>query len=717
MSNVKIYVENEEGIYEPLDLFDDENIEMNFKLKDSSDLAKVFSTYSQTFKIPDSQTNRRLTNYYFNTEVERESNKYLKTKIEVNLQIFKVGFISVNEGVFMSNRGSSIGINFFTSLSNLKELYGDETLSQTLESIVYDVEWTDGRVYLYSQGLVSNPAFDPKLIVPLVSNKRVWSYNNNLANDIKYTGSNVSGKAIETNELRPAIPFSKIMDGIAQSRGINFTSPLFGTDEYEKLYVWCNGVQSSKVNYEIKMTGNFTGSNSSPWTVVKNSNGYTIDITYNGNYTTTNTSTIFFELYPLKKFTNDIDVEIKVKWYNDTTNELLKEQMMGVFSNNLYSSLLNLNALDMGINNTTPFKIRVEIETNQFIYWDTGKFIFRALGADLSINTTVDNENISPYLILPSIKTIDFLSSFIKMFNISIIEDDYDPTLVNFIPRNELYTKTEDYTSYIDIETHTVKSTNLYKSINFKHKTAKYKSNIDFKNGINKREYGELIYSSSDAQLKDEYKIETQFAIVPNRLIVNTNVQTFYGFTDSSETSTTYGTLYKPNTDDLTIFYYNGSQQLKSSTGANISFNFKITENGATIIEDLLTYNKVSVVYDDNPLTYTNSLVFQVEVDAQDSQFEFEKNLFSNYYQNDITKLYNPNSRLFVYNCFLPKNIINDFSLGNILKIGDRKFTIEEAVINIVTGKSKITLMNIAPKIVSVLTPPNPPTTFTATLI
>ena len=715
---VEIYVQSEVGEYQLLELFDDENINIKFILKDSSDLSKIYSSYSQTFTIPGYGRNREILRYYFDTQVTRTSRRYLKSKIYVNKELFKVGLISINEGKMKMGRSSSYVINFFTSLTNLKELFGDETLSQTLKDIPYNIEWSDGRAYLYSQNKVTAPTFDPDVIVPLVSNKRVWTYESGSGgvNNIRYTGTDTGVKHIESNELRPAIPFSRIMDDIATAKGLTFTSPLFGQDEYEKMYVWCNGDNNSNIEYDVLMSGSFGGSNSSPWTITPVS-GNIINILYNGNYTTTNTSTIFFELYPIKVLSTDYDIEISVKWINNNTNEVLKESIMGIFPNQggIYSTLLNLNALNMGINNITPFQIRVEITTNQYIYWDDGYFNFRALGADLDIDTLVSNRNVDVFNLFPEIKTIDFISSFIKMFNISILEDQTNTNIINFIPRNIFYNEIVNYTPYVNIESFNIKPTTLYKRINFKHKTSKYKSNGDFKIGIGNREYGELQYNSNDVFLKDEYKIETQFSIVPNRLITNTKIQTFYGFLNESEDSVDYGKLWKPNTEDFTIFYYNGSQQLKDINDNNISLNFKIVEGGATLIEDLNTYNKVSIVYNDDPLTYTNSLGYSVEVDVVDN-FEFKKNLFSNYYSNEISRIYNQNSRLFEYNCILPTREINRFSLDKLIIIGDRKFSIEQADINITNGKTKLTLMNISPN-VTPITYLTPPSTFTATLL
>ena len=730
---VEIYAQSQSGDYELLELFGDENINIKFVLKDSSDLSKVYSTYSQTFTIPAYGRNRRILRYYFDTPVVRTSLRYLNSKIYVNKELFKIGLISINEGTYKMGRQYSYNINFFTSLTNLKELFGDETLSQTLSNNPHNIRWSDGRTYLYTQAQVVNPDFDPDLIVPLVSNKRVWTYDDSGVNDIKYTGSINGVKHIQPSELRPAIPFSKIIDDIASSKGLVFKSPLFGQNEYEKLYVWCNGKNNLSEEVELNIINNFSYSGTivPPWVdssyqfINLIDNYLQINVPAIGS---TDFDEIVFWVRTMIYDFEDNDITFQVVARDFDSGDIIAESDIRNIEDTTSDTSLSFRFYQSSISYVKKIKFFIKTSkstgfsfrliSNMFITPSSGGPAYPDRVGNSLPNIQDIDIDLKLYDILPEIKTIDFISSFVKMFNISIIEDKFIINTLNFIPRNIFYTEKIDYTKYINIEEYKIKPSNLYKKINFKHKTSKYKSNVDFKTAIGTREYGELQYSSPDIQLKDEYKIETEFNIVPNRLIPNTNIQTFYGFLDESEDSVDYGKLWNPNTEDLTIFYYNGSQQLKDIDNNNISLNFKITEGGATIIEDLNTYNKVSIVYSDDPLTYINSLGYKSEVDVNDISFKFDKNLFTNYYEFEISKIYNPNSRLFEYNCILPTREINSFSLDKLIVIGDRKFTIEHADINIIDGKTKLTLMNVSPTVVTELNYiPSPPKIFTATLL
>jgi hypothetical protein len=79
----------------------------------------------------------------------------------------------------------------------------------------------------------------------LISNNRVWGYNQNdttiLKDNIAYKSTNLpsSNDLIQSTELRPAISFSSIIDLMIKK--VRFTNylPFIFTKEYKDLYVWC----------------------------------------------------------------------------------------------------------------------------------------------------------------------------------------------------------------------------------------------------------------------------------------------------------------------------------------------------------------------------------------------------------------------------------------------------------------------------------------------
>jgi hypothetical protein len=57
------------GVYVPIDLFQDESVELNRQLKDLQDLSTVWTDYTQNFQIPASDTNNLIFSDWFDENV------------------------------------------------------------------------------------------------------------------------------------------------------------------------------------------------------------------------------------------------------------------------------------------------------------------------------------------------------------------------------------------------------------------------------------------------------------------------------------------------------------------------------------------------------------------------------------------------------------------------------------------------------------------------
>ena len=66
MQRLQLYIEDNEGNYPLVDLFDDETVSLTSTIKDVKDIGKVFTDYSQTFTVPASDTNNKIFRHYYN---------------------------------------------------------------------------------------------------------------------------------------------------------------------------------------------------------------------------------------------------------------------------------------------------------------------------------------------------------------------------------------------------------------------------------------------------------------------------------------------------------------------------------------------------------------------------------------------------------------------------------------------------------------------------
>lgn len=716
MNLVEIYIETGAGIYEKLDMFGDESINIKYKLKDTSDIGKIFSTYSQTFSIPASQKNSLLIKYFFNPEVVRVNNRFINAKIYVNKQLFKFGKISLNLAKLKMGLKSSYSLNFFTGAGTLKDIVGNTKLSE-LNVDPYNFNWTSDNFYF---GLTDPIGED--VIVPLISNKRVWSYNDASPTDIKWVNSStVLPKAIDYTELRPAMRFGKVMENIIEHFNLDIEAPLFSRTEYTKLFIHLTKDKIESTNTQVTVNNAFES-----YTDIGTPTPKHWDISVD---TTTDVFTItrtvdssqegyfYMNMTPTAVLKSDNELSAEVEYIDLrptslTFNQVIfKETVLPSAKLGIFGSLIHLKTSSFGgITVANPLIFKINIKWNNIVSYTDGIFtllIFNTFGADhyyykrSTLNLGNPNSVVNLHKMIPDMKVIDFLSSFFKLFNIRVREDNTSAKLYFEAPIDFVGVE-KDFTPYTDIQEATIVPQDIFKVYKFTHAESKYKSNIDYANAlysnVNSKAFGQLLYNSPNDYTKGEYTVETKFSLVPPVIIEDTRVQTQYGFNgDKPVDDSVYGTVasgggkFNPNFNELTLFYYNGMTALEDVNLNNISFGFR----DSTITRQVTSYPKVGIADTDNISTYTNSLGFKDEVNLLPVQFVCsEHNLYINNYSDLVIALNTPNVFLFTFTCFLPSKEINEFDLRNDLIIGEYKFNIEEADINIVTGKATLVLSN-----------------------
>ena len=715
MNLVEIYIETGAGIYEKLDMFGDESINIKYKLKDTSDISKIFSTYSQTFSIPASQKNSLLIKYFFNPEVVRGSSRFINAKIYVNKQLFKFGKTSLNLAKLKMGLKSSYSLNFFTGAGTLKDIVGETKLSE-LNVDPYNFSWTSGNFYF---GL-TNPIGED-VIVPLISNERVWSYNDASPTDIKWVNSSTTlPKAINYTELRPAMRFGKIMENIIEHFNLDIEAPLFSRTEYTKLFIHLTKDKIESTNTQVPVNSAF-GSYTDKGTPAPKHWDISVDTTTDV-FTITRTvdssqkGNFFMRMTPTAVMESDVALSVDVEYIDLrptslTYNQVIfRETVLQKVKKGIIESVIPLETSSFGgITVANPFIFKINTKWSNVVSYNDGIFALNISGADYyyskrsTLNIGNANNVVDLHKMIPDMKVIDFLSSFFKLFNIRVREDNtsaklYFETPIDFVGVEK------DFTPYTDIQEASIVPQDIFKVYKFTHAESKYKSNIDYTNAlssnVNSKAFGQLLYNSPNDYAKGEYTVETKFSIVPPVTIDNTRVQTQYGFNGDKPTDdSVYGTVasgggkYIPNFNELTLFYYNGMQTPQDINLNNISFGFRDSES--TITRQVTSYPKVGIADTDNISTYTNSLGFKDEVNLLPVQFVCsEHNLYINNYSDLVIALNTPNILLFTFTCFLPAKEINEFDLRNDLIIGEYKFNIEEADINIVTGKATLVLSN-----------------------
>ncbi len=733
----EIYVSLDGLQYNKIDMDNGESIVMKYILKDLQDISKVFSPFSQTFSFKATPSNQRALRFFGDTTVVRASdgNRY-RCKIYTDGVLNLTGILQVKEGRYVDGQLSTYNAEFGTFMTNLKDRIGSDKIT-SLGSFVID--YGADKISPYMQGTHNGYIDDVevKWFIPFMSNNRVWAFSTDTGSGLddnicwRSSTNHNSDKFINDREVRPSLTMLSIVKLIEQKYGLFITAPIQNRAELKEAYVWCNNEIMQNVGwYPFKMLNNTVNFSSSfvigspvKYVLTSHNSTNSIRITRNpaasANYETKGTFIFKIE----NKFSDRyLDSSGRLRLRRKDTNEILYTEDFTTTSGKSKFTIVIPDS--MFVSNICEFVVETSWDNNviheraeyafNFTYNISSSFSgsgsykggILGLGFNYSgnSNTSYNKRSIDLIKSLPEIDVIEFLTSYLKTFNVQIFDTSPNNDRLFFLTPSDINTSgleyskaTLDYTPYVDIKAYNKKTSNDYNYYNFKHQDSNYRSNIDYKKaaGI---DYGQLIYPSIIPANPNEFKIETSFSIIPPVNVANTNsILTTYGFnSDNPELNSFENLVYTPNYNELTLMYKPEPMPLPAFIAVTSCLS-----NGIPTIEKMpnyipaLPFNSVG-----------NSLSFSVLVI---NSVSYNDTLYSRGYSAQIERLLDPNCLTQSFTLSLPSNEIylneetsvqdggdtpSGFRLQNDIIIGEDKFTIVDASIDVTSGKTQLTLLN-----------------------
>jgi len=145
MRKVQIYVE---GVQ--LDLFNDEQINVNSTIQNIADLSKTYSDFSQSFTVPATVNNNKVFHHFYNSDVYKYDQVQLNVNvrksasIEINLTPFRTGKIQLEKANLKNGKPESYTLTFYGELTSLKDKFGEDMLSDLdLDSLNHSYTGTE----------------------------------------------------------------------------------------------------------------------------------------------------------------------------------------------------------------------------------------------------------------------------------------------------------------------------------------------------------------------------------------------------------------------------------------------------------------------------------------------------------------------------------------------------------------------------------------------
>ncbi len=643
MRKVDVYIEVTTDNYEKLELFNDEEIQINSSIQNIQDLAKVYTDFTQSFTIPASPRNNRLFEHFYQSDVDANDNPNIRRNafIEIGTIPFRSGKISIESSNVVKGRVESYSITFYGDLTSLKDKFGDDTLKD-LNLSGYGETYTGTTV---RTKLVNASTSDIRY--PLISSNRIWSYGDGSNTDI----SN-SSYPIVYNELFPSLRVKKIFEAIQTKYGVTFNSNFFNQKLFTELFLLLKNKKSFREVFSVEL--DFISGTPASGTA-----------TYN--------------------LTNNTMVKVSGQFTIKVTHSTVEKCFLDVY---LDGKLVNTFTLYTAIGTSgLPYQFPLSDSTGSYTFrlrsnsplTSASPLIVVLGGGNVSTNTYITCANVTttnylnPTDHVPDIKIADFLSGVFKMFNLTC----YATSVGNFQvePLDDWYTKGAviDITKYVDTDEITIERHKLYKEISFDYEKSESFINKEYDSRFS-REFGSVKESFPNYD-GGEYKIDVPFE----------NIE----FTKEVATNTS---------EPPRAFLLDSVNSVESYDNKPILLYLDVLKTGVSFYFDSGSSVAVATQYMPltNQTTYNNALYsnhFSVEGSAFDST-SINNSLYLNYYDSYLKTLFNPKNRITNVKALFPISLLTSLKLNDRLIIRDKRYIINEMKVNLTTGDVDLALIN-----------------------
>jgi len=694
-----------------IDLFKDESVNIVQSIQNVKDISKIFVDFSRTFNIPASKTNNKIFKHYYNYSISDGFDARLKkdATIELNHRPFKTGKIKLNGVDLQDGIPNSYRITFFANTIDLKDLLGDDDLSN-LDLTDFDTPYigydtgatpttqtnnvykalTDGISKTYTRADASTLTYPRGIIAPLISHTtRLYysgsgetAYPNAEGGDLKPKSDGSLDpvhSGVYWEELKYAIKVDAIVKAIEDKYGLTFSTDFFNTtnEAYYGLYMWLHR-KKGNVFEETEVTKQITG-------FLPNYNTEIPEVTsYGDRFVVQNVPNGGYLEYSLDiSATTAIDATITIykngtDVYDQKTISSDFRNLSGTLGNGTYTIYMTSEASSFILDTDTNLSLNPS-------YYPSGS------GAEYALQSTYTFNNIRQFIIsqqIPEMKVIDFLTGIFKLFNLTAYTSN-GTIIINTL--DEFYNSSDtvwDITNYVDTTQSTVDTALPYKEVEFKYE------GLDTKLAKQHEQLSNISWAT------EEYRGDSYYDANPETYVVNLPFEHMkYERLYSGSTASTAQVGWFVDDNNSAYFGKPLLFYAKKQDSAD-SIRFLITETGAspdvseTNYYDTNKYFIPSNSFDIDPSETEININFRNEINEYTATNEFQDTLFKVYYQNYISQVFQNDKRLTTIYAYLPIKMLQEFILADKVAILDKNYTINEIETDFSTGRSKLELIN-----------------------
>ena len=668
--------------FERLDLFEDESVTITDTIKNTKDISKVFTPFSQQFNVPASKHNSKLFRHYEDFDVINSFDARFKIDalIKLNGSDYKKGRVRLNSVSMKDNKAHSYKLVFFGDTIELKDILGDDDLSRlnfpSSLNFAYDYSTIKSK-------FISVTSTD--VCFPLITHSKNMRFSNS-----GYKSTN--NEFLNHLDIKPAIKVRAIIEAIQNTYDLEFTGNFFNLSDFRNLYLWMHreqgfmsnsteggGVQVLESRFHLPSDGDFTldsGTEIRPAVLVRASsnlfNGRRVRLVFDIDTSGSDE----YNLTILRSSDNSVIFE---QDFTGPTNPIVN--IGGTFSS--FEGILDIKILFTTASTFTftDIEITAKYQTVNLI-GSLGTTISTGVYTPTSLATS--NQVIISRQ-MPKMKVIDFLTNLFKMFNLVAFKED---NKINVLPLNDFYAQgtTYDITKYVDTTKSTVEKVLQYKSVKFDFKSKKSFLIQNQQELLGNNFAGESYPPSNDNEWDGkDFKVELDFEKMLYERLSNDN--------DGTLSTICQGAMLDKDFN-ATI----GQPLLLYIEGQTTSDSFKLQDGTAGALQDITAYNRPSQVFVPASGTVGDNsaaLNFGLEIDEFFREVS-GTNLFAKYYLDYIISIYNRQGRIIKLEAYLPLHIILNYSLADKFIIHNKAYRINSIKTNLLNNKSTLELYNVS---------------------
>lgn len=656
MLNVEVYISDQK-----IDLYENETIQLVDSIQNLKEPDKAFSGYTKQFSVPASKTNNKVFKHFYNADVTGGFDARIRTdaKLTINGFDFRRGQMKLNSCRLRDGRPDFYSIVFYGDTSRIKESISDNNISTLSGLSQYNHDYTFANIKdgfelglgLSGGNMVRATGLDKTVVYPFISHTKQYIYDSTASPPI-YNISD-STEALDHTQLKPAIRFKEIFDGIEDTFGIDFDRTGFlGSDDFLGMYLWLHkdkgGIVGVSDNVSFIFSNDFTITTGTD----RRTNGLFYvngtSHTFEYDFTITGSGTWDVVIYNI----NEPIYEEKGMTGNQTITIDFPSNSVSYAPHIKVISAGTITAIDVELTED-----RSGSETNVF---------------DISAITPNDFVDISSNM--PVMSVMDFLSSTLNMFNL-ILERRADGSY--YVETMDDYYNagtTRDITDMVDPRETNVEPSRPYDILSFKFTEAdSYLMQKRYE--LLGDRYGDDSFRLGNLFEDNNYEVELGFEKILFEKMDDTG---------SSSDNNLWAWAVDDNTDPYVgdapiVFYYD-----TSLTSTDIEWD---SDSSTSTF-----YARCSnTVTEGNSATWY-TLGFKPEIDEYDLVTN-NGSLFSEYWGPYIEGVYREESRRVKLNAVLTPGFLLNYSLADTIRYRDRDYFLDELDVNINTGEAVLNLI------------------------